>query len=102
MLSLQLAPLRDAPYPLTITDMVPEGCRSKIKNSNAVMLQRNALGAFGIFRRVDVEERVDRLGRPLGDGNAMPRGPDLDLPQILLDQCLAKAPAQRQRPKAHD
>src|SRR4029077_8901368 len=98
MLSLQLAPLRDAPYPLTITDMAPESCRSKIKNSNSVMLQRNALGAFGIFRRVDVEERVDRLGRPLGDGDAMPRGPDLDLSHILLNQRLSKAPAPGPRP----
>ena len=47
------------------------------------MLRRNALGLGGILRRVDVEERIDRLGRPVGDGDAVPRGPDLDLVQAF-------------------
>jgi hypothetical protein len=34
------------------------------------LLQRNALCASGIFRR---------LIRPIGDGDTMPRGPNLDL-----------------------
>ena len=47
--------------------------------SRARLLQRNALGASGVFRCVDVEKRIDRLVRPVGDGDTMPRGPNLDL-----------------------
>src|SRR5664280_2524966 len=63
-----------------------------------LMLQRNAHRALGVFGRVDVEERVDRLSRPIGDRDAVPCRPDLDLAQALVDQGLAQALAQRQRP----
>ena len=53
------------------------------------MLRRNALGRGGILRRIDVEKRIDRLGRPIGQRDAMPRGPDLDLAQVFLGQRLA-------------
>ena len=46
--------------------------------SRACLLQRNALDAGRIFRRVDVEKRIDRLVRPVGDGDTMPRDPNLD------------------------
>jgi len=38
------------------------------------MLQRNALGAGGVFRCIDVEKRINRLIRPIGDRNTMPSG----------------------------
>ena len=47
------------------------------------MLRRDALRRGDVLRRVDVEERIDRLGRPVGDGDAVPRGPDLDLVQAF-------------------
>ena len=50
----------------------------------------NALGASGIFRRVHVEKGIDRLIRPVGDGDTMPRGPDLDLAHVLFDERLAQ------------
>ncbi len=65
---------------------------------NGRIAARNALGLGRIFRRVDVEERVDRRRRPIGDGNTVTRGPDLDLVQALLEERLAQVIAQRNRP----
>src|SRR5207344_363302 len=70
--------------------------------SRARLLQRNALCACGIFRRVDVEKGIDRLIRPVGDGDTMPRGPDLDLAHVLFDERLAQIFAQRQRPQTYN
>ena len=36
-----------------------------------------------ILRRIHVEERIDRLGRPVGQRDAVTRGPYLDLAQVL-------------------
>jgi hypothetical protein len=62
------------------------------------MLQRNALGPGRIFRRIDVEEGVNRLIGPISNSDAMSRGPNLDFVQVLLDQCFAQILAQPQRP----
>ena len=50
------------------------------------MLRGKLVRTRGVCRRIDVEERIDRNIRPFGDGNSMPRGPDLDFPQALFDQ----------------
>src|SRR5262245_55877844 len=67
----------------------------------AAFLRRNTLGRSHVFGRVDVEEGVDRLRRPVGDGDAMARGPDLDLVQALNHQRFAQVLAQLDRPQAH-
>ena len=41
--------------------------------SRACLLQRNAFGTGRIFRHVHVEKGIDRLIRPIGDGDTMPR-----------------------------
>src|SRR4051812_46101863 len=60
------------------------------------------LGARQVLRRIDVEEGVDRLGRPVGDRDPVPRGPDLDLAQVLLNERLAQVLPERDGPQAHD
>jgi len=46
---------------------------------------RERLRPRRIFRRVDVEERIDRLGGPIGDGDAVACGPGFDLAQAFSD-----------------
>jgi len=41
-----------------------------------------------IFRGIDVEERIHRLGGPIGGGVAVAGGPELDLAQILINKGL--------------
>ena len=67
--------------------------------SHVWILRRKRFGARRVFRRVDVEERIDRLGRPIGDGDAVPRRPDFDLAQVLVDQRAPQILAQRDRPQ---
>src|SRR5215216_3059120 len=57
---------------------------------------------FKIFRLVDVEERVDRRRRPVGEGGAVARRPYLDLAQSLVDQGVAQVVAERDRPEPDD
>ena len=68
------------------------------QGSILALLPRDALGLRRILRRVDVEERIDRRVGPVGDGDAMAGGPDLDLVQVLLDQGLAQVVPQGDRP----
>src|SRR5712692_4511471 len=75
-----------------------ESVASEIAGSKVALLRCNALGLGGILGRVDVEERVDGRARPIGDGDAVARGPGLDLVQVLLDQRLAQIGSQRDRP----
>ena len=76
---------------------ISSGLRSKTSRS----LRRNTLGRRHVLGRIDVEERVDRARRPVGNGDAMARGPDLDLVQALDHQRLAQVLAQRHRPQPH-
>ena len=62
------------------------------------MLQRNALGAGGVFRRIHIEKWINRLIRPVRNRDTVPRRPDLDLAEIIFGQRLAQILAQRQRP----
>src|SRR2546427_380574 len=49
-------------------------------------LERGEARRFGrVVRGVDVEERIDRLGRPVGHRNAVARGPSIDLAQVFRD-----------------
>ena len=59
------------------------------------------LGSGRIFRRIHIEKRIDWLIRPVGNRDTVPRGPNLDLAQIILGQRFAQIFAQRQRPQAH-
>ena len=52
-----------------------------------------------ILRRVHVEERIDRLGRPVGERDAVARGPHLDLAQVLDRDGVAQILAQRDLPQ---
>src|SRR5262249_5468013 len=72
-----------------------------VKKQNLGMLQCDALSVRGIFRSVDIEEGIDRLVRPVGNRDTMPRGPHLDLAQVFIDQRLSQILEQRQRPKPH-
>ena len=60
------------------------------------MLCCNAVGGGGIFRRVDVEKRIDRLGGPVRQCDAVPRRPDLDLAQVLHPPLLSDIPEDEQ------
>ena len=62
------------------------------------LLRCNALGLGRIVGRVDVEERIDRRRRPVGERDAVAGGPDLDLVQALLDQRFAQVVTQRNPP----
>jgi hypothetical protein len=42
-----------------------------------------------------VEERIDRLGGPIGDGDAVACGPDFDLAKAFSDERVAQIFAQR-------
>jgi hypothetical protein len=53
-----------------------------------------------IFRGVDVEERIHRLGGSIGGGVAVAGGPELDLAQILINKGVPQILAQRDGPKA--
>src|SRR3954469_15748807 len=77
-------------------------CKGEVLALSAALLRRDALGVRGVLRRVDVEERVNRLVRPVGHRDAVSRGPRLDLAQILDCECVAQILAQRQRPQAND
>src|SRR5512139_1729761 len=82
----------DCPSRLVASDYSRIGRRASRFNAQLVaaltlaMLHCNAGGALGVLRRVDVKEGVDRLVRPVGDGDAMPRRPHLNLVQAFLDQ----------------
>ena len=56
----------------------------RLMRSGLRILRRDPSGLGGIFRRVDVEERIDRRGRPIRDGDAVACRPHLDLVQPLL------------------
>src|SRR5262249_16201393 len=64
------------------------------------MLQRDALSLSRIFWSIDVEERIDWLIGPFGDRDLMPRSPNVDLAQVLLDQRIAQVFAQCDPPYA--
>ena len=66
------------------------------------ILRGDIRGAGGVFGRVDVEERIDRRGRPIGEGDAVTRRPDFDLAQAVVDQRAAQILAQRDRPERDD
>ena len=66
------------------------------------MPRGNPLRLGGILGRVDVEERIDRRGRPVRDRNAVARGPGLDLAQPLGNKRLAQIAAQGNRPQPDD
>jgi len=55
-----------------------------------------------IVRGIDVKKRINRLGRPIGDGNAVPGGPDFDLAQTFGNERAAQILAQRERPQSDD
>ena len=63
------------------------------------MLRRNALGGDNVVRRVDIEERIERHVRPVGQCDAMPRGPDLDLADVIPGQRPPQIAAERDRPQ---
>ena len=51
-----------------------------------------------VFRSIDVKEWIDRLGRPIGDRDAMTRRPDFDLAKTFGDKRPAQIISQRERP----
>src|SRR5215510_8962468 len=71
-----------------------------IKRSKVALLRRDTFGLGGVRGRVDVKEGVDGRRRPVADGDAVARGPALDLVHVLLDQRLAQVLPQRHRPQA--
>ena len=73
-----------APLPQDVTALFAEAEKT---------LGRDGLCLGDVFRRIDVEERIDRLLRPVGNGDAVPRGPDFDLMQPLDLKRLAQVVA---------
>src|SRR5215470_20145574 len=62
---------------------------------------RQSLGFRCIFGRVDVEERIDWLCRPVRNRHAVAGGPYLDLAKIFLDESMPQVLAQGHRPQRH-
>ncbi len=60
---------------------------------------RDLVGASAILRRIHVEERIDRLVGPFGNGDAMPRGPHFDLVQVFVHQRVTQVVTQRHIPQ---
>ena len=58
------------------------------------MLHGNPLRVGGIVRRVDVEERIDRHGRPVRNRHSVARGPGLDLAQPFGNKRVAQIAAE--------
>ena len=48
------------------------------------MARGDAVGFGGLFRRIDVEEGIDRCDRPFGDAAAVARAPLIDLAHALF------------------
>src|SRR5574337_691515 len=63
---------------------------------------QHRLGPRKVAWRIDVEERVDRRVRPLGDGRAMPAHENLHLAQTLLDERMAQRGGDLDRPQRGD
>src|SRR5262245_10986477 len=69
---------------------------SGIKASRGSSRQPGRLCRVG--GRVDVEERIDRLGRPFGQRNPVACRPYLDLAQVFVNHGATQVLAQRDRP----
>src|ERR1700732_1401252 len=61
---------------------------------------RHALGFGRVFRRVDVEEWIDRFGPPVGERHAVSFRPRFDLAQAGAEGAAQIVP-QRDRPEPH-
>src|SRR5882724_6444186 len=61
-----------------------------IKRLSVAILRRDVSGTIPVRGRIHVEKGIHRLIRPFGDRDAMPRRPDLDLVQVLLDERVAQ------------
>jgi len=59
----------------------------------------HALSSGGVVRRIDVEERVDRLSRPIRDANTITSGPFIDLANAFNSQRATQVFAQGHGPK---
>src|SRR4051812_5145355 len=94
MQAIRMAFMR-LPLPRLLTGRLSH---SRVWQNAALDRAGGLLGARQVLRCIDVEERVDRLGRPVGDRDAVPRGPDLDLAQVLLNERVAQVLPQRDGP----
>ena len=59
---------------------------SVARSSVDIVQRRQAFGLGDILDRISVEERIERLGRPIHRRERVARGPAVDLAEVLDDQ----------------
>src|SRR5258707_10071871 len=75
--------------------------RSALRATVLPAKRRQSLGFRRIFRRVDIEERIDRLRRPIRNRDAVAGGPYFDLAKTFRDKGTPPVLAQGDRPQRH-